>query len=73
MLTEQFVFISGRSNELKVLDFEGSQAHTFHTDFFKVLDTVKHQLLVHELRLVGVEDPLLQWLELVRDRVLTLV
>lgn len=39
----------------------GCIKYTLYTDFSKALDCVNHQLLVHKLRTVGVEDPLLRF------------
>ena len=70
LIKEQFGFRPGRSTELNLLthiDFlldgleRGCQVDTIYTDFSRTFDRVSHSMLLHKLKLIGVDEPLISW------------
>ena len=68
LIKEQFGFRPGRSTELNLLthiDFlldaleRGCQVDTIYTHFSKAFDRVSHSMLLHKLKLIGVDEPLI--------------
>ena len=70
LINQQFGFRPRKSTELNLLtqvDFlldaleRGYQVDTIYTDFSKAFDRVPHNILLHKLKMIGLDEPLLSW------------
>jgi hypothetical protein len=72
IINQQFGFCAGRNTELNLLTYShfivqalesGAEVHSVYTDFSKAFDKVPHNILINKIKALGVNGPLLSWLE----------
>ena len=70
LIDQQFGFRNERDTEFNLLTHADSLADaleggyrvdTVYTDFSKAFDRVSHDILIHKLKMFGLDDPLLSW------------
>lgn len=72
IINQQFGFCANRNTELNLLTYShsilqalesGAEVHSIYTDFSKAFDKVPHSILLEKLKTLGINEPLLCWLD----------